>query len=219
MDTPSGSQNELKDSLPVIVSDIAMDASSALHNELKLLFLSHCRVLLDASLGLQSDLKDSLSCVVSDVVVFMKQDTAQDVSCREVVMEASPGLQSELRDSLTGIRVMLTLSHAADSLPNELKGTRKRVGSVALSVLQSVECDTTGFRLPLWPAQIVSPRNFGSGLPPLGGARLHWRIFGLVDTGRVFLHRIQTNAAPRCSSPLGSPGTREPGVAEHTTVC
>ena len=35
MDSPSGLQNELKDSLPVIVSDIVMDASTGLQSELR----------------------------------------------------------------------------------------------------------------------------------------------------------------------------------------
>ena len=121
MNSPFGLQNELKDPLLVALSSVVMDASPAL----------------------QSELKDSLTCMASDVVLdlpdefkeslpaIMKQVTAraQDVSRPEVVMEASSGLQSELRDSLTGS------SSQVDS----------RVGSVALSVLQSVECDTAVF--------------------------------------------------------------------------
>ena len=52
-------------------------------------------VVMDDSTCLQNELKDSLP-------IIMKQDTAQDVSRPEVVVEASSGLQSELRDSLTG---------------------------------------------------------------------------------------------------------------------
>ena len=72
-------------------------------------------------------------------------DVALLVALSSDVMDTSSGLQSELRDSLSGIRVRLTPSRVADSLPNEMKGARKCVGSVALSVLQSVELDTTVF--------------------------------------------------------------------------
>ena len=74
------------------------------------------------------------------------------------------------------------------------------------------------FRLPLWLAQIVSPRNFGSGLHPLGDARLQWRIFGFIDTGRVLRYRIQTNAALRCLSPVGSPGIRGFSCTGHLVL-
>ena len=112
-------------------------------------------------------------------------------------------------------RVRLTLSRVADSLPNELKGARKCVGSVALSVPQSVKCDTTVFDCHCGLHRSSAHEILGVVCTR---SETHVFIFGFVDTGRVLRYRIQTIAALRCLSPVGSPGIRGLSCTGHLVL-